>query len=38
MNARLVIQTGTDRRDVRKSSLVEILRFAIHPMARTNRK
>jgi hypothetical protein len=38
MNARLVIQTGTDRPDVRKSSLVETLRFTSHPMPKTNAK
>jgi hypothetical protein len=38
MNARLVIQTGTDRPDVKKSSLVETLRFTSHPIPSTKAK
>jgi hypothetical protein len=38
MNARLVIQTGTDRPDVKKSSLVETLRLTSHPIPSTKAK
>ncbi len=38
MKARLVIQTGTECRDVRKSSLVVIFRLASQPIPRTNAK
>ncbi len=38
MNAKLVIQTGTECLDVRKSSLVLILRFASQPIPSTNAK
>ena len=38
MNARLVIQTGTDRPDMRKSPLVEILLRSLHPMPKTKAK
>ena len=38
MNARLVIHTGTERPDVRKSSLVVTLRFTSQPIPNTNAK
>ena len=38
MNARLVIHTGTERPEVRKSSLVATLRFTSQPMPRTKAK
>ena len=38
INARLVIQTGTDRPDVKKSSLVDTLRFTSQPMPMTKAK
>jgi hypothetical protein len=38
MNARLVIQTGTDRPERRKSPLVDIFFRSIHPMPRTKAK
>ena len=38
MNARLVIQTGTERPEVRKSALVATLRLTIQPMDRTKTK
>ena len=38
MNARLVIHTGTERPEIRKSSLVDTLFFSTHPMPRTNTK
>ncbi len=38
MNARLVIHTGTERPEVRKSALVATLRFTIQPIDRTNTK
>ena len=38
MKARLVIHTGTEWPDVRKSSLVEILRRTIQPIPRTKAK
>ena len=38
MNARLVIQTGTERPEVRKSSLVAIRLFTSQPMPSTNAK
>ena len=38
MNAKLVIHSGTERREVKKSSLVVTLRFTNQPMPRTNAK
>src|ERR1039458_10825195 len=38
MNARLVIQTGTDRPDVRKSPLEEIRLRSLQPMPKTKAK
>ena len=38
MNARLVIQTGTERPESRKSPLVETFLRSIHPMPITNAK
>lgn len=38
MNAKLVIHTGTDRPEVRKSSLVATLRLTIQPIPNTNAK
>lgn len=37
-NARLVIHRGTERPEVRKSSLVETPRFKTHPIPNTNAK
>jgi hypothetical protein len=37
-NARLVIQTGTDRPDVRKSPLEEMRLRSLHPMPKTKAK
>jgi hypothetical protein len=38
MNARLVIQTGTERPDVRKSPLEEIPLRSLQPMPKTKAK
>ena len=38
MKARLVIHTGTERPEVRKSALVATLRFTIQPMHSTKAK
>jgi len=38
MNARLVIHTGTDRPDIRKSPLEVIRLRSLHPMPRTKAK
>ena len=38
MNARLVIQTGTERPDMRKSPLVDIRFRSLQPMPKTKAK
>jgi len=38
IKAKLVIQTGTERPEVRKSSLVATLRLTRNPITRTNAK
>ena len=38
MNARLVIQTGTERPDIRKSPLDEMRLRSLQPMPRTKAK